>query len=77
MSGKKYDLVEYKFALKVCKDFPELLKLLETFRKTLKPYANYVTIRALIDDIDNRSENLSKNITYYNRVKDRKGVKGE
>lgn len=77
MTGKKHDLVEYKFSLKVLRDFPELIKVLESFRKTLKPHTNYITIRALIDDIDNATENLAKNITYYNRVKERKGAKGD
>lgn len=75
--SKKYDLLEYKFASKVTKEFPEVIKIFEKFRKELRPYDKFVSVQSVIDSIDQSAESVFSNMSYYKHVVENKGEKHE
>ncbi len=73
----KYDLIEYKFSKQVTEDFPKLITMALEYKKLLRPYNRYVAIKNIIDSIDESTESLMNNLSYYKTVVNKKGAKDE
>lgn len=71
--SKKYDLLDYKFAKEVAEDFPVLLQYIDELKMKLLPYMKYVTVRALMDDLTIKTEQLYVNVKYSTDVVKKKG----
>ena len=71
--SKRYDLLDYKFAKEVSADFPLILDLIDKMIVELQPYTKYVTVRALLEDLYLKSQQLQTNIKYSKDVVINKG----
>lgn len=73
----KHDFFEYKFAKKIINDFPILIKMIDNFRKQLKPYNRYVAVQPVLQSLEESRLYLSDNLDYYKKVVETKGLKDD
>jgi hypothetical protein len=73
--SKKYDLADYKFAKAVTRDFPKAIELLETLTWDMAPYAGYISIQSLLDDVYNTIMQLELNLKRSTITVNKKGSK--
>lgn len=71
--SKKYNLLDYKFAKEVSEDFPIIMDLIEALSMKLLPYRKYVTVRALLEDLNIKNQQFETNIRYSADVIIKKG----
>ena len=73
--SKKYDLVEFRFAKRVEKDFPEIAKLMVDFETQLLPYKKYTAVRNVLEAMQESVASMNRNYIYYQDVVKNKGAK--
>lgn len=73
----EYNLNEYKFSIKVIKEFPLLISELERTKSKLHPYRHYINIVQIYNTIEENLEILKAKLRKYQRVNKNLGAVNE
>lgn len=71
--SNKYNLSEYHFAKKVCKDFPLIQKEIDIAYKMLYPYREYLAVQHILDSLSDSREMMVRQYKSYKEVLKKKG----
>lgn len=70
-----FNIYDYKFAVKVCEDFPKLINLLAYMEKQLYNYNKYQAISHVTEALYDSKKTMELQLERYKKIKNKKGKK--
>lgn len=71
--ASKHNLLEYSFAVEVCRDHPIIKKELENTLKVLYTHSSYAAVQHVIQSMLESLEMIDMQLSYYSDVLKKKG----
>ena len=67
------NLHEYAFALRVCRELPEILTILEEFKAKMEPYKTYRTVGEILETVKDCESESKQSFLKYQKIRNNKG----